>query len=88
MKVLGLAAALAPSASLTLTHVAPWWAYLIAALAGPLAYTCRLIMIMRLGSKALDKVEPGHVSEVINAVTGYRGLDRPRGGSSRRTGSI
>jgi hypothetical protein len=56
----------------------PWWAYLVAVLAGPLVYICRQLVVWRLGSKAIDKADPDRVSEVINAVTGYKGMREPR----------
>jgi len=78
MSARGIAGGLAASAGLELTGGAPWWAYFIAALAGLLVYICRQLVVMKLGSKALDKVEPDRVPEVMNAVTGYRSPRRSR----------
>lgn len=72
MKVAGIAGVAAPPVGLGLTGPVPWWAYLIAISLGPVVYICRSIMVMRLGSKALDKVSPERVPDVMNAVTGYQ----------------
>ena len=56
----------------SLRHGAPWWAFLLLALAWPAVYICRAILSFKLGSKALDKVSAERVPEVLDSVTGHR----------------
>jgi hypothetical protein len=55
----------------------PWWALLPVALAWPLVYICRQILVFRLGSKALEKGGREQASEIVAAITGHD-ADRPR----------
>jgi hypothetical protein len=61
-----------PLATVPWLHVMPWWTYLITTLACLSAYICRLIVVLRLGAKALDKADPGQVSAIMEAITGHR----------------
>ena len=49
----------------------PLWAYFLVLSACLLIYICRMIVVYKLGSKALDKVSAEKVPEVMNSVTGY-----------------
>lgn len=51
-------------------HVLPWWACLAIALSCPATYICRLVVMFRLGSKALEKANPEQVPAVMAAITG------------------
>ncbi|MEK2493787.1 hypothetical protein WN990_29965 [Kitasatospora purpeofusca] len=50
----------------------PWWALLIGALAWVVVYICRQLVLYRLLSKALDKVDAKQVPQVVAVLTGSR----------------
>jgi len=60
-----------PLAAIVPEHFVQWWVFMIVALAGPVAYICRSLLIFLLGLKALAKVEPNQVPAVITAITGH-----------------
>jgi len=58
----------------------PWWASLLLALCWALIYICRSVAWAWLCAKALEKVTPSQVPDVIAALTG-----RTDNGTNRRT---
>jgi hypothetical protein len=73
-----------PLATMPWLHVMAWWTYLITMLACLSAYICRLVVLFRLGSKALDKADPEQMSAIMETITGHRvGRRRHRPQSSR-----
>lgn len=61
----------------------PWWAWLSVTLPGPALYICRLFVIYRLGSKALDKANPAQLPAIMNAVTARHERTQRGAGSTR-----
>ena len=59
----------------------PWWACLVAFLACLAVYICRQWIWYRLYSKALDKVTPSRVPEVVAAFRPTTGRERHRSGT-------
>lgn len=51
---------------------APWWAYALVVFACIAGYICRIVMIYKISSKALDKASADGVPQIVDAVTGYR----------------
>jgi hypothetical protein len=62
----------APAGAVMSATGMPWWAWLICVLSCTVLYICRLVVVYRLGSKALDKAQPHQVARVLEAVTGHR----------------
>jgi hypothetical protein len=54
----------------TLWMAAPWYVYMVAVALGPAVYLARWILIFALGWKALDKVEPSRVADLMVTITG------------------
>ncbi|MFC5664634.1 hypothetical protein ACFP3U_16770 [Kitasatospora misakiensis] len=50
----------------------PWWALLIGVLAWVVVYICRQLVLYRLLSKALDKVDAKQVPQVVAVLAGSR----------------
>ncbi|MFB8239427.1 hypothetical protein ACFC58_23035 [Kitasatospora purpeofusca] len=48
----------------------PWWALLIGVLAWVVIYICRQLVLYRLLSKALDKVDAKQVPQVVAVLAG------------------
>ncbi len=72
------------STALALASDAPWWAYLLLGLAGPVAYIYRLHGLYRLAGKALDKAESDQVAAIMTTVTGRSAQAPPDPSSPRR----
>jgi hypothetical protein len=69
--------------------VMPWYAYVVLGLTSLLAYAMRQYVLLRLGNKAIERVTPTAVPEVVAALTGAsspRSIPRraPPGGRGRR----
>jgi len=75
----------APRPELALPGGLPWWTYLVVALACLGVYICRILVLYKIGSKALDKVSRDRVPEVVDSLTGYRRPSPGAGKSSART---
>jgi hypothetical protein len=51
----------------------PWYVYVTVAVSGPAVYLINRCLICLLGWKALDKVEPSRVAELMVTITGVPG---------------
>jgi|ERR1041385_4362027 hypothetical protein len=56
--------------ALTTFTSAPWYAYVIVMSAGLVAYLVNRALISWIAWKALDKVEPGQVTDLMTTITG------------------
>jgi hypothetical protein len=82
VKTIELAAAGSPVAAVVPLANMPWYAHVVIALCGPVAYVVVRIHCQRrderLGRQALRRVHPDQVAQVVAAITGKPSTTPPR----------
>jgi len=73
------------AAAATAWMAAPWYVYMIVVASGPAVYLARWILIFVLGWKALDKVEPSRVADLMVTITGRTFVPLTRSNGSSHT---